>query len=515
MMDLSKKRIYFLTLISQFFSFITTMIVSLVSVTLYINFLSLESYSLWILINSLLGYFAIFGFGINSASSILINISENAHIKFNIFKKSLLLVLITTFLILSLYFLLTFIFPNWIVIVFPIPSNLLNEVSQSTNVLIIFFLINIPFSIVNSAFNGFYKVYINNFLSIINSLLLLISIILLISLNGNLIILAYLISFSNLLVNLIRTFLFLIFYNNYKNSENLNSKPKNFHFVNYRQIFNLGIFTMIGVSFSLIVGNSDNILISNFVGNDELISFSTTYKLFLIVFSMIYVFNSSIIPLIGTMAAKKQFYELNLTYKTTYKLIQFASGAFWLLSFIIFKPLIYFWVGPIGFSGYLTLFLLGLYSFIYSINNLNNIILNTLNLVKESLWILGAEAIIKIISSFILVRLIGINGVVVGTLVGAFIGPFINFPKLMKSKLSFLESYTFVYSLKYMLVILPFFIVSFFIDQLNSSLFYTAFLSIIIFLLYSTIFYFRLTPNDRHYIKYYFKILLIKANLVN
>ena len=117
-----------------------------------------------------------------------------------------------------------------------------------------------------------------------------------------------------------------------------------------------------------------------------------------------------------------------------------------------------------GYAGLMTTVCIGGYSYLFSVVNLNNVMINTFNYIKGMVWIVWLEAIINIVLSIILLRHFGLGGVALGTLLGTMLGPSILFPIFLKKR----SNGMIVMNVKHMskhfiIIILPFLGLSFLI----------------------------------------------------
>jgi hypothetical protein len=74
------------------------------------------------------------------------------------------------------------------------------------------------------------------------------------------------------------------------------------------------------------------------------------------------------------------------------------------------------------------------HSYILSINNLNVVFVNTLNYIKESIFIYWIEVIVKLLVTFLVINFISTVGVLIGSISGAIIGTFLFYPLLIRKK---------------------------------------------------------------------------------
>lgn len=425
------KKIYFLTLYSSLIKIIITSSIGIITIPICLNYFGVEKYGIWSVINSLMIYLSMSNLGLSSAASILMNKNKEYQIKLNIFVKSLKIIIVVIPLIMIILYALNIFFPNWINII-NIPKYFFYETKFTIIVMIIFILINIPFSLVASALIGFQKNYIDNLFCILNSILNFIGILIMVKLKKNLIFLAIIIGIVNLSINLLKTiYLKKNIINNKKIINNLNTNKKS-NDMSYRVILITGFRCFLGSIASMVVLNTDNIVISKMIGVEAVSAYSITFKLYTLVFTVIYILNSSIIPLIGREIENNYF--INNIYLKTYYGINILGGLIWIGAVSILKIVIYLWTGKEGYAGEGVVFFLGAYSYIFAIVNLNYIMINSFNYMKGIAIITWLEGATNLIISIFLSKYYGLVGIAIGTALGTFIFPFFLFPIILKNR---------------------------------------------------------------------------------
>ena len=434
--EISNKKNYLLTLNSNIWKIFIVGIVGLISVPISLNYWKLEKYSIWLLINSVLLFLSVSNLGLNAAASILINKNSNNFEKLNILKKSFLLVLISIVVIFIFFLSVNHFFSSWIKLLGDIPNNLEEETKKACIVLMLFFLINVPFSLITSAITGFHKVYIENYFSIISIIFIFLGLLLNIYINGNLIKFAFITGITSSILSVFRTvyFYFYIYLKIIKTNETHRVDSSYGIDSSYRNIFVTGIRCVAGSVASMVVLNTDNFVISHFLGIEKVTPFAITFKLFILCFNFIYIFNSSIIPLVGKSIGKGDMNYIKELYQRTFYLISWIGGGIWIGSISLFKTFIINWSGVEGYAGLMALFFLGGYSYIFSIVNLNYIMINTFNFIKGMVWIVWLEAIINVVTSIFLSKYFGLGGVALGTFLGTLLSPMILFPIYLKKR---------------------------------------------------------------------------------
>lgn len=481
MNQLGNKKLYKLTLYSGVFKTALTIIIGIINVPYTLNYFGTEKYGVWNVITSFIVFLTMTNLGLNSAASILINKNSNFLIKLKILKRSARVLIIVMPVILLILFLINYYYPQWFKIVYS-PKNIENEAKISAIIMIVFTLINLPFSLTSSAFNGFQKNYIENIFGIVTILLSTSCLFFVIQFKKNLIFFAYLSSLSLLALNIFKLIYLQFIIVKFKTT-NDNIIDEYNHDTSYKHILITGYRCMLGALASMFVLNTDNIVIAKYIGINHVTSFSVTYKLYTTIFSIIFLLNSSIVPIIGKNIANKKY--INYVYKNTLFLVVIFGGLFWVGTLSIGKSIIYLWVGERGYAGVYVLFFLGAYSYIFSIVNLNYVLINTLNLLKGVVYITLLEGILNLILSIFFGKLFGLSGIALGTFLGTFISPFIIFPILLKKRTNnlILQNNNFIKK-HFLFSLTPTIIIAFFISVHNTSIAYDVLYTFILCLIY-------------------------------
>jgi O-antigen/teichoic acid export membrane protein len=445
---------------------IVAIIVGLILVPLHINYWESEQYGIWLIINSILSYLIVSNLGMNAAASTLINKTKEPSEKIRILNRSLIIIIISALTLMIIFLIVIKYANNWILIIGDIDHKYIKSSQDACSILIFFYLINVPFSIYSAAINGFYKVYIENIFQIITSVFSVFALLININVSGDLITFSIIFGCSNLLVNLLRiSFFYIYIYSaeKIKSNNKINEYKDKYSFL---YILKLGLHCFSGGLASLIILNTDNIVISHILGVNYVTPYAVTFKLFMIVFNLIYVLNSSIIPLIGKELGNNNYEKVKYIYERTFYISLWIGGVLWIGSFSLFKDFIYIWSGEQAFAGITVVFLFGGYSFFLSISQLNNIMINSLNYIKGSIRIQIFEAVINIFFSLVLASKYGLIGIALGTLLGVF-APTFCYPPYLKRKSSGLICQNNMFLIFQLLIILFFLIFAFIIQYIK------------------------------------------------
>ena len=378
MPKISNKKNYTLTWFASFAGIIVSTVVGFLSVPLALDYWNVQRYGIWAIINSIIVYLTLSNLGINSAAAVLMAKNNSSWDKIKILRKSFNLLTISTVISCTFFIILNTFYKDWILFIGNIPVNLKAETFNACFIFGLFFFVNLPLSLICSALSGFQKLYVEKIFSVCQTLISFLSLILVIYLKGNLITYAIFNGVANLIINMIKAAYFYLFiYSNIKDKSNQQNiqLEKNKDISNKTIIMSSMRFFSTGIA-AMFVWNTDNLVISNFIGISEVTPYSITFKLYSILIIIITMTNASLTPIIGKEFGSGNWNWLNKTYNKLVVITTIIGGLTWLGGILFFKDIIYLWTGATGYAGLLTVFALGGYTYLLSMVNLNSGILN-------------------------------------------------------------------------------------------------------------------------------------------
>jgi O-antigen/teichoic acid export membrane protein len=182
-------------------------------------------------------------------------------------------------------------------------------------------------------------------------------------------------------------------------------------------------FNMIGVA-AMIVWNTDNLVISYFLGPEQVTRYAITFKLFAVGWAAYTIFNGVIGPMYGKAAREMQWEWIKSVYRSITTVLPMLGGLMWIGGVAFGEDIIYVWAGPSGFAGAATLLIMGGYGYCLSLVHSHASLLSALNATYRMMWLGWAEAMVNLGLTLILVNVWGIDGVAMGTLLGALLTVF-------------------------------------------------------------------------------------------
>jgi len=393
-------------------------------VPLTINYLDIEQYGIWMTLLSVMSWVAFFDIGLGNglrnklAEAVAVN-----DIKLAKTYVSTAYIAISFIALLFFVILLSILpFTNWNKI-FNTSSVSNAELSRVVFAIGFFFLFNFVLSLCNQMFYAYQEASLPTLRSVLLNLLALIAIYILIHYSsGSLLYLGICYGLSMVLSNLV-----LIFYLFKKHSTVIPSK-KYIDLSKVKEIASLGVKFFIIQMAVLVIFATDNMIITQVLGPEQVTPYNVVFKLF----SIITIGHGIIVaPLWSAYTeayAKGDFQWIRNTLKKLNILI--IPIVICVLILIIFaRDIINIWVGPnIRFPDSLVIFM-GIYTIIRVWNSNYSTLLNGISSIKLQMYsaILGGLINIPISVYFAKYLEMGISGVILGTIVSlsifAIIGP--------------------------------------------------------------------------------------------
>ena len=515
METISNKKNYFLNLGSNFVGTIIGTCVSIVAIPISLNYWKVEKYGVWVLITSMLVYLSMTNLGLSSAATTLIAKNPNFHDKLKIAKRALKIMMGTVVLGIIGFVLLNLFDKEWIIILGKIPAYLKEQTFYACLILGFFYLVNIPFSLISSLFIGFQKAYVDNIFNSIGYVGNFCCLLLVIAFKGNLILFAFFWGSFLLLIDIAKYVYFhFAIYNKLDLNKSVIPQTEEKDEIKTRFIFITGMrFFFISLA-AMVVWNTDNFVISNFLGIQSVTPYSVTFRLYNVLFLLICMVNASIMPIMAREFGLNNWEWINRTYNSFLVLASIIGGLSWIGGLAFFKDVINLWAGTKGYAGLLCVFALGGYSYLLSMVNLNSVIINTFNYTKRAAFIGWLEALLKISFSILLLHFWGMGGVALGTLLGSLLAPTLILPRWIVRRSDNRMKYNLNFVIKHFtLVLLPLLVLGVLAQLFVSGIILRLSIGVMAVAIYTVSSYFLIPVDVKHFLKKNLNRLLIRIGI--
>lgn len=210
-----------------------------------------------------------------------------------------------------------------------------NEATKALFIVLILFLANLPTTIFASVFSGLQEIHWTKIYGVISSLASLIALYVTIWISGNLITLALFTGISRLIIGLISGIHLFTFHPQLQPW----LKVLGINKPTYRTIFSNGV-RFLGLQISaIIILNTDNIIISHYLGPDKVPAYAAAFKLFYMGITMINIIGNVLWPMYAKAIGKKEWTWINRTYNSTIATITIFGSMLWVGEFFSLKEL--------------------------------------------------------------------------------------------------------------------------------------------------------------------------------
>jgi O-antigen/teichoic acid export membrane protein len=318
------------------------LIVNFLSVPLTIGYLGPERYGIWITIGSLLAWLALsdFGLGLGFNTAIATAVGQD---RLDVVRQHTSTALALLAGIAGAVGLLTLLVWPWIdwSSLFGARTPLAQaEIGPAIAAAIIFWLLQFPLSITGRVFNAYQEGRLANYWGAFGNVLSLLVLIIVTQTQGGLVWLVVAMSGTGLLVNIASTLWLFLHHRPF-----LAPHPKDISGTSLRMLGKVGgTFFLIQI-LSLLVFNTDNLIVGHFLGADQVPTYSVTYSLFnycLIIQNMIF---SYMWVAYSEAIARKDIAWVKRTFHIT-----LAAGTLLTMAFstglaVIAQPFIGWWAG--------------------------------------------------------------------------------------------------------------------------------------------------------------------------
>ncbi len=401
--------------ISGYAAFGLTAIFGLLTIRIGLNNFGTTAYGIWLVIYTLLSYFQLANFGIGHAAMNAIAHTSDPAVQRGVIRRTLVLLTGTSTLILVLLIIARSIFSDWSGTLGTLPLELKSDATNAIFFSAVLFVIQLPTTIFSSAFSGLQKIHWTRIYTSLSAAATLIAT-WAAAPHGSLMVLAIYNGFAVAMVGIISGAHLLISHPELRPWHgNISASP------NYRSLAGTGInFVQLQI-FSIIILNTDNLIISHRIGPDQVSTYAVAFKLFFMGILLVNMTGIVLWPIYAKSMKLNQWEWVNKTYNHNLRAIAVFAGAFWLGGTLFSQDIIGIWVGPEMYGGGFLVITLGGYIYMTAISGNNMSILNALNPSYWQVLILALEATLNVILSLILISKFGISGVALGTLMSAVI----------------------------------------------------------------------------------------------
>lgn len=396
---------YFSHLYSSYFLTIIQITIPILLTPYMITKLGGEYYGLWILLNSVIGYFNLSNLGLGTTLLKELSQTENTTIINKYITSTLGLFFLISIVVSFIFLILVINFDR----LFLVSKDMMETASIAFCILYLIFIINLIFSVFKTLLFAKGMLHVQNFIGVLQSIMTAI-LTFLVLYKGYLLI-------EIVLVNLVMTIVFsciFVFFT-----------IKNIDFTISYKYFDITIlksmvlpsthYFLISIA-GIVVFNSDNLIISSFIGLSAVAIYSIGYKLVSIAQNFLFHIVDILLPNIASLYADNKYDEiLDLHNKVLFYSIVLAVPGYTILYFFG-TNIIEIWVGKEFTLEANILKVFVIFAFIHTWVHVSAIFVAAIGIHKETSYMAILEAVLNILLSLVLLKYYGLFGVALGTL---------------------------------------------------------------------------------------------------
>jgi O-antigen/teichoic acid export membrane protein len=410
---------------------LVVILVSLVTVPIGLHYFGPGQYGAWLVIESILVILGLSQYGIRTASAALIAAESSSAARRHILVRALAILALISFFLIAATLILTFFETLWMKLFGNIPSGLAHDAYRASFIVLLFYLIRLPLVVFSSAFTGVQDTHLERlYISILPYSLGFVSLLVTISINGDLITLAWLTGIAHLVAAIgsgLHLFIRHPGFRPGRNGDFHQNSVANHELT--RRLFRSGNkFFIVGIA-AIFVWGTDNLVISVLSGAGNVTPYAVTFRAFMVAYAGLSVVNFALWPMLAKAVTAKDWIWVGSVYRTLLSVLPILGSAIWIGGIAFAQPVIEMWAGPAGYGGSLVVFALGAYAYLLSQIGTTSSFLSATNAPQVGLAV--SEAVINLVLSIVLFYWLGIGGVAVATALAALLTAFWALPRVI------------------------------------------------------------------------------------
>lgn len=409
-----------MSIFSSALSRVITIILSLVSLPLSIVYFGTDRYGVIITITAIVTFMQLLGLSMASVVSVIG--SQLSSLELNkILLKKINKLFFPYILTLSLFFSIAY-KPVWHFLI----NNFYNgKIEDSYYAQIFLYLgLNLLLSLIFAIFQSFFisikKIYISNIYQLITSLFNYIILILAIKCSLDIKQYFLLLLLVNIFIGVISiAHVFYLFKD--INTDILKLSNMEVNKLSYRNIYITAITSTVILVISLILTQTDSLLIPYFMSASDLVKFSVLFKVITYEYIVYNIIFSTIVPYLGTWFHQGKWDEINKVYLKLLIMSGVIGISVIYVNTVYLKDIINFWLKKSIYIDINILIMLSIFLFINGIYSVNYIIYSTFNVKRKQMILISfIEPICKVCLSYIFIKNLGLIGAPISVLVQGF-----------------------------------------------------------------------------------------------
>lgn len=423
LLRVNKFRNLIINLGSSYLQIIVSVIMNIMYIPLSIHYLGVERYGVWILLQTFINFLTLANFGVPTAVTNLMCLESDKKVRADIFLKGFEILFKTCLILFVISLFLFYLISNFTLLL----SGLSFEVKTASLILMLFFIIRIPFQVSSTVFVAENKIYISKLYEFLVVFFTLGSLLVMIYFKKDLVFLA-------ILSGAVLFFLNIISFVNAMSVLGIKSLRLISNTIVAKTIYKPGLSLFASGMGAVIVWNTDNIIISRFLSLEDVAVYSTAFRLFSFAYMTFGLIYGLIIPYYGKYFSQKEWGKLKNLFILNIIIIPFIAMCVWVVGWLFARDIVFLWLGDYKlYAGSQLYFILGAYGAVLSYVGVMYNFITCLNLLKGLVYLTVSEAVLNLVCSIFLVKFLGINGVAIGTLIASTLVPLVILPSIINS----------------------------------------------------------------------------------
>ncbi len=387
-------------------------VTSFIAVPLTVRYLGADRYGVWITLTSVLSWLTVFDFGIGSTAinkvADALAHKDFAAAKFRV--NTAYIVLTAIALVLGLGVVIAWPFISWPAVLGAKTFSNRAEINLAAACAFIVFLASFPFTVTPRIMGACQKVTLANYWSSAGSLLSLLLLVVATQLHMGLPGLVLAFSGSLLLVGTMSTVWL------YRHFEWLVPALRSIPRDNVSELLSTGLpFFAVQIS-GILLFQTDNLIIAQILGSGEVTPYSVTWRLFSYSTLLQVVAIPTLWPAYADAFARGNFSWIRKTYRYNLKLAIGSTAVCVAILVVIAKWFIALWAGPAAVPSFGLIIAMAVWSLLSAVSWCESCLLGSVGRVKGQAIYSGIGAVANILVSVWLGRVLGLIGIVSGTI---------------------------------------------------------------------------------------------------
>jgi O-antigen/teichoic acid export membrane protein len=398
--------------VSGFVTRVLTVLVNLITLPLTLHYLGQIEYGVWVTISTSVLLLSALDFGIaNTLTTFIAEASaKEDRQKARYLFTTALWVTVGVVVILAPLFFLAWRSVPWGGLFHLANPTYITHASQCAGVAILFFLLSLPLALGARVLGGYQQVHIANYFVVCGAVLSLAAIVFIILLHGTLVHLMLAYSGSNLLASLaLNIWLFFRW-------PWLRPSPRHIRRHTVRRLFGQGMLFFVLQLTVLVVFNSDNLVISHYLGAASVTPYSTAWRLTQYAAAMQAFIVPALWPAFTEAYRKRELAWVIAQYQSLQRKTLLVVGSAALLFALGGKLFIRIWAGPSAVPSQRLIWIMAAFAFVMALTSTQALLLTATGRLRLETGVAVLAAISNLILSIWLVQRIGVDGVILATL---------------------------------------------------------------------------------------------------